>query len=414
MSDSEELKKIQEIGDAINIRMKALEDKATSNATALEKVKELDTLWNQVKDNPDKIKELGDKVEDVIVKLNRPDFGKEVIESYASGLEKTLTKGLEGVDFGDRNASKKIVWDMGQRGLIKAAGTITNANFTDAASGLAVPFNPDFDQQLVTSPRRKVHMRSVIPILPMSGDAIRYQQHKGHGEGEIDIQVNQGDRKQQIEEEYEMVDLIPRTIAGFYRVSKQEIADVTFLTQSLLSEGTERFMKVEDAKFLYGVGGSNDIKGINEYAALFTGDMPNYYEAILNPIFELLDADEDPNSVLLRPSTYCQLLKYKTTTGQYNFPMLFVPDQQQPMSIAGVPINMSTAVRLNEGFVGGFSAETMQIRVREALSIAFAYEDANNFTENLVTIRLEARETLQMKRAKAVKKIDFTQVAPAA
>ncbi|MCF0074036.1 phage major capsid protein [Dyadobacter sp. CY261] len=414
MSDNEELKKIQEIGDAINLRMKALEDKHTSNASALEKVKELDTLWNQVKDNPDKIKELGQKVEEVIIKLNRPDFGKEVSESYAGGLEKTLKKGLEGVDFDDRNASKKIVWDMGQRGLIKAVGTITNANFTDSVSGLAVPFNPDFDQQLVTSPRRKVHMRSVVPILPMSGDAIRYQQHKDHGEGEIGIQVNHGDKKQQIEENYEMVDLIPRTIAGFYRVSKQEIADVTFLTQSLLSEGTERFLKVEDAKFLYGVGGSNDIKGINEYAAVFAGDMPNYYEAILNPIFELLDQDEDPNSVLIRPSTYCQLLKYKTTTGEYNFPMLFVPDQQQPLSIAGVPINMSTAVRINEGFVGDWSANNIQIRVREALSIAFAYEDADNFTENLVTIRLEAREALQLKRANAFRKIDFTQVAPAA
>jgi HK97 family phage major capsid protein len=394
----------------INKSIKGLEESAKDGSDA--KVKALD-LEKQLEVLKGLTKEQSEKVEEIIVKMNRPDFGREVFEKGMSKeLEETISKGIKELSFDGRHDSAKVKWDKGQKGLTKAASTITNANFMDG-TGAAVSFNPDIDPGLVTSPTRKVHMRSIIPQLPMSGDSIRYKQHKSHGEGEIGIQVAQGDRKQQIEEEYEIVDLLARTIAGFYDVSKQEIADIPFLVQSLLTEGTERFLKVEDEKMLYGVGGANDIKGINEYAILYAGDMPTYYEAILNPIFELLDADEDPNAVLIRPSTYANLLKYKTTTGEYNFPMLFLPNQQMPLNIAGVPINMSTAVRANEGFVGDWSAQNVQIRVREGLSIAFSYENGENFVENLVTIRLEAREALQVKKRNAFRKIDFTGVAPA-
>lgn len=407
-----EAEEIQKLGEGLNKSIKTLEEKIAQKADASDSIKELDQHLVKLKELGEKYPKLAEQVEEIVVKMNRPDFGVPSTSTGLHGdLEKQLTKAFEGQNLDNQSSSVRFKWMNGQKGLTKAAGTITGANFTDGVNPVA--FNPQYDQTVVTSPTRKVHMRSIITQAPMAGDSSRYPQWTDHGEGDFAIQVNQGDKKQQIEENYQMVDLIPRTIAAFYRVAKQEIADIPWLVQSLLSEGTERYLKVEDAKVLYGLGGSNDIKGINEYAALFTGDMPNHYEAVLNPIFELLDADEDPNGVVLRPSTYAQFLKYKSTTGEYNFPMLYVPNQLQPMNIAGVPIFMSTAVKTNEGFVGDWSANNVQIRVREGLSVAFSYEDADNFTENLVTIRLEARIALQLKRAMAFRKINFADVAPA-
>jgi len=409
--ETEEVKMIKDLGVDLNKSIKALEEKIKEQGDATDVIKGLDTQLLKLKELGEKFPTLATQVEEIVVKMNRPDFnGAAASKSLADDLEAGLKKGFEGKHLDNKSASVSIKWDKGQLGISKAASTITGANFTDGTG--PVSFNPQYDNQVVTSPTRKIHMRGIITQSPMNSGEIRYPQWTGHGDGDFGIQVNQGDRKQQIEEKYEMVDLTARTIAAFYRVAKQEVADTPWLVQSLLTEGTERYLRAEDAKVLYGVGGSNDIKGINEYAALFTGDMPNHYEAVLNPIFELLDADEDPNAVILRPSTYAQFLKYKSTTGEYNFPLLFVPNQLQPMSIAGVPIQMSTAVRVNEGFVGDFSASNVQIRVREGLSIGFSYEDANNYTENLVTILLEARIALQLKRAAAFRKIDFTQVTP--
>ncbi len=409
-TETEESKIIKELGADLHKSIKGLEEKVKEQGDARDLIKALDTQLEKLKDNPDKIKDLTERVEEVIVKMNNPNFGSSIGDTSRNELEGHLKKSLEGKDFKHKGDTASFKWDGGNRGLQKAAGTITNASFTDG-SGNAVAVNPEYSMQVVGSPVRKVHMSSILTQTPMGGDLFTYPQYAGDGEGDFETQTVQGASKAQIEAEFEMINLIPSTVAGFYRVAKQNLADIPWLLQSLLSEGAERYKKAEDRKILYGPGG-NDIKGIDSFATLFTGDMPNYYEAVLNPIFELLDNDHDPNAILLRPSAYAWFLKNKTSTGEYNFPMLFVPNQIQPMNIAGVPIFMSTAVKPNEAFVGDFSGNNIQIRVREGLSIDFAYEDADNFTKNLVTIRIESRIGLQVNHLDAFMKVNFANITP--
>jgi HK97 family phage major capsid protein len=408
-TESEEAKKIEDLGKDLFKSIKGLEEKIKEQGDVRDLLKGMQDQFDTLKDNPDKIKGLTERVEEVIVKLNRPEYQKGADESFKSELAKTLEEKLKGTSFTAKGDNVKIGMVKGQDGITKAAATITGANLTEG--GVATSANPEVRQNVLLGPQRKIHMRNILAMSPMSTDLIKYPQHVA-SEGDFEIQANQGDKKAQLDEKFEMMSAEAFTIAGFYRVAKQAIADIPWLTNAILSKGTERFLKAEDRKILYGLGGANDIKGIKASAPAFTGDMPNMYEAILNAVTALQDADYDPNGTLLRPMNYAELLKYKTTTGEYNSPMLFMPNQQFPMSVAGVPLMMSTAVTLNDAFVGDWAAENLRMLIREGLTIDFAYEDEDNFQRNLVTIRLEAREGLEIDEPNAFRYLNLALIAP--
>jgi HK97 family phage major capsid protein len=292
--------------------------------------------------------------------------------------------------------------------ISKAAGTMTGANLV-GPNGQPISANPEVRQNVLLGPQRKVHFRSFVETSPMGSDLIQYPQFTG-SEGDFDTQANQGDLKEQLEEKFEMENAIAYTVAGFYVVSKQSLSDIPWLLDSILAKGTERYYKAEDRKMFYG-SGLNDIKGLKNIVPEFTGEMPNMYEALLNGVMELIDTDYDANGIVLRPMNYAQLLKYKTNTGEYNMPMLFMPNQQFPMSIAGVPLIMSTAVNFNDSFTGDWSAENLRMLIREGLNIEFAYQDADNFRRNLVTIRLESRVGLEVDYPEAIRYIDLANIA---
>lgn len=410
MDEKEIEKKIEDLGADINKSIKGLEQGAKDGTQALDKLKELQAQLDAVKDNPDKIKGLSEKVEEVILKLNRPDFGKTLDKGFKEELAEGLTKALSGKNFGSKGETASFKMEKAQEGLTKAASLITSGNLTDA-NGTASA-NPEYRQSVLLGPNRKVHMRSILTQSPMSGDLIRYPQHVA-SDGDFAIQVNQGDVKATIDEKFELVNAVAHTIAGIYHVSKQSLADIPWLAQALISKGTERYMKKEDYMMLYGVGGDNEIKGIKEYAPVFTGDMPNLYEAILNGVYDLLDKDYDPTGTLLRPLTYAELLKYKTSTGEYNMPMLFMPNQQFPMSVAGVPIMMSTGVQANDVFIGDWGPENIRMLIREGLNVEFSYENKDNFERNLVSIRMESRIGLEVDEPLAFRYLDVSGIAPA-
>ncbi|MCF2517132.1 phage major capsid protein [Dyadobacter sp. CY351] len=399
---------IKTLAEDINKSIKGLEEKAKDGTDAAAKVKELQTELAVLQGLS---KEQIERVDEIIVKMNTPGgVGKAAGIDLSGDLEEKLKSGIENKNFDNRFETASLRWANGHKGVSKAVGTITSANFTsDGTTPTAV--NPDYSQTVVGTSPRRVHMRNIITQTPMSGDSFRYPQLTGHGEGDFGIQIP-GQAKNQIEEDYQVVILNAQTIAGYYRVAKQNLADIPWLAQSLLTEGTERYLKAEDKEILYGVGGDNAIKGVNQYATAYAGAMPDIYQALLNPAIALMDADKDPTGILLRPSAYGQLLTYKTTTGEYNSPMLFLPNQNMPMNIAGVPIYMSTAVAANQVFVGDWSAQNIQIRVREGLSVDFSYEDQDNFIKNLVTIRIEARIGLQVSQLNSFYKLDLSEIAP--
>ncbi|WP_342088020.1 phage major capsid protein [Dyadobacter sp. OTU695] len=413
LTEAEIVKKVEDLGADLHKAIKGLEESIKENKSGLDKVKELEGQLETLKDNPDKIKGLSEQVEEVVMKLNTPNFGQQqVSKSFKDRLGEGLTEALKGESFTNQSAKASFKMDKIQEELSersKAAGLMTTAVTLVDGGGNPISANPEYRQNPYLGPQRLVHFRDLVANSPMGSDIIFYPQWLS-SEGDFAVQVNEGDTKAQLQEKFKMEQAVAYTIAGWYLVSKQNLKNIPWLQDSILSKGTERFYKAEDRYMFYG-SGVNEIKGLKEVAPEFTGAMPNMYEAILNTVFDLLDKDYNPTGAVLRPLNYAELLKYKTTTGEYSFPMLFLPNQQFPMAIAGVPLVMSTAVNQNDLFVGDWAGDKIRMLTRESLNIEFSYEDVDNFRKNLVTIRLEAEEGLEIDEPLAFRYVDLANVA---
>lgn len=414
LTEAEIVKKVEDLGTDINKTMKGLEESIKEAKSGIDKIKELEGQLETLKDNPDKIKGLTEQVEEVIMKLNTPDLSKsQASKSLKKKLEEGLEETLKSQEF--KNQSDKASYKLSKvqddlTDRLKAAGTMTTAVTLVDTGGNPISANPEIRQTAYLGPQRKVHFRSLVATSPMTTDLIRYPQWSS-SEGDFAVQVNEGDTKAQLQEKFVMEQAIAYTVAGWYLVSKQSMKNIPWLVNSILAKGTERYYKAEDRMMFYGTG-VNEINGLYNLAPEFNDAawMDNMYEALLGAIFDLHDKDFDPNSAVMRPLIYANLLKYKSTTGEYSFPMLFLPNQQFPMSVAGVPLVMSTALNTNDVFVGDWSQDKLQMLIREDLNIEFAYEDGDNFKKNLVTIRMESEVGLEVDEPNAFRRIDASNV----
>ena len=80
------------------------------------------------------------------------------------------------------------------------------------------------------------------------------------------------------------------------------------------------------------------------------------------------------------------------------------------LSIAGIPVFKSTAITADKFLVGDWSMGA-QIMQRDGISVRFSEFDGNNFVENMITVRVEARIAFPIYYAGAFVYGDFGNVA---
>jgi hypothetical protein len=76
------------------------------------------------------------------------------------------------------------------------------------------------------------------------------------------------------------------------------------------------------------------------------------------------------------------------------------------MTIAGVPIISTDIVTANTFMVGDFN-KAAELLFEDNIMTEFAYEDGDNFTKNLVTVRVEESIALPIYFANAMRKGSF-------
>ena len=99
----------------------------------------------------------------------------------------------------------------------------------------------------------------------------------------------------------------------------------------------------------------------------------------------------------------------KNTASAYSLPGSTVVTTDGQLSIAGIPIFKSTAIAADKFLVGDWSMGA-QIMQRDGISVQFSEFDGNNFTENMITVRVEARIAFPIYYADAFVAGDFGNV----
>ena len=356
---------------------KQIEAKAAEIEAKLEKMKEIDELKSEVKvlkDNADKNQQVIDKfVADGSKKklTEKKTFGDVFTEEIGNAFE---SKQAEFEAFRkDRNAK-----------LIIELKTVGNMLLSSNLSGDGVA---SYNQRQGLVPSQKVNFRDLIPVTPSpTGLYVTYRETGT--EGSISAQT-EGSGKTQIDYDLTEVKVVSDYISGYARFSKQMMYQLPFLQGTLQRMLLRDFYKAENAAFFTAVSGG--ATGSTTMSA--TVDAEQLIQLIANQ----MNANFNASYILVNPSEWARLLATKPS--DYSIPGGTVIDPNGNIRIAGVPVIAVPWVTDDKALI--IDNEYIERVETESLRVEFSYEDADNFTKNLVTARVECFEDINLLRTDA-------------
>lgn len=303
-------------------------------------------------------------------------FQNQVAEQFESQKDAftALAKGT------DRHASVKFNLDL------KAVGNML------ISSNLTGEGQASYNQNQGIIPNDSVNFRDLIPTT-QSPTGIYVSYRESTGEGAIAVQT-EGAAKGQIDYDLTRVSTVSDYIAGFARVSKQMMFQLPWLQGTLPRMLMRDFYKKENETFYSTV-----------YAAA-TGvdtaptDASNDSEELLYWIANQRDANFNASFVLISWADWAHILKTQKSTGAgYGVPGGWVFDAAGNMRIAGVPVIAAPWVTNGECLI--IDRNFLERVETESLRVEFSYEDSDNFQKNLVTVRVECFEDVNVLRTDA-------------
>lgn len=247
-------------------------------------------------------------------------------------------------------------------------------------------------QGLVPSQNR--NMRELIPTtISPTGSFVTYRETGSTGS--ISVQT-EGQAKTQIDYAFTEIKVVSKYIAGWTRVSKQLMYHLPFLQNTLPRVLLRDFYKKEN-DYLY-----------DAMIAAATGDATapasaiNDAEEILYWIANLREADYNASVGVLTWGQRAHLLATRPgASGQYSVPgSMQNPQSNGMIEIDGVPMVGASFADAGEFLL--FDRDFVERVETESLRVSFSYEDADNFTKNLVTVKVECFEELNVLRPDAI------------
>jgi HK97 family phage major capsid protein len=340
----------------------------------------IDDLTNQVKNAGEKYASLEEKLglvekglSDAILDANQKgvnpqeNFVAKKFEANADSLKSLMTsRSSVAMDF-------KAVGDMNLTANI-------GADWASKIAGLS--------NVILTDPFRSIHLRDLMRSSIIEQNGVFKFAKKSGGEGAPAVQT-EGASKAQVDYDFTITEVTPKTIAAYSKISKQMLQRLTWLQNFVSTQLVNDLLDVEDTK-LFDFAGTGEFVGLYEAATAYSPSgsvttASNRWDKLANAIAQLKAAKFRPSVILINPVDEMELLINKESGAGYSHPSLITG---APMSVAGVTIVATDIVPVNSFFVADM-AKAAELLFEDNVMVEFAYEDGDNFTKNLVTVRAE-------------------------
>jgi HK97 family phage major capsid protein len=369
----------------------AIESAKADNASALESVKsELEATKAQ-------ISVVKDEIEKLEAKQNRSKMNQTEVKGFNASLADAIEQNGDNLAKLARGEQKRSSFILDT----KAVGNMTEA------VNLTGDITRQYANQVYALPSRKVHLRSLLPIGTINQGLFTFPYESG-GEGAPAAQV-QGSSKAQVDFDITMKDAAAQYIAGYVRISRQMLDDIPAMTSFLQSRLLEKYLIAEDAQILSGDGTAPNLQGILGVATAATGAATVDVEQLVQAIAQLESSNYSATGIMVNPTDWAAIMNTKNTNAAYSLPASTVVTTDGNVSIAGIPLYKSTAIAVDKFLVGDWSMGA-QIMQNQGISVQFSEMDGDNFTKNLITVRVEARIALPIYYAGAFVYGDFGNV----
>jgi hypothetical protein len=259
---------------------------------------------------------------------------------------------------------------------------------------------------ILTDPLRQIHLRDILRTSTIEQNGVFKYAKKTGSEGGAAIQT-EGASKAQVDYDFTISEVTPKTIAAYAKISKQMLSRLVWLQSFVSTQMVNDLLDVEDTN-LYDYAGTSAFAGLYESATTYVPSgtvtiASNRWDKLANSIAQLKAAKFAPSAIMVNPIDEMELLINKESGAGYSHPSLLTG---QRMTIAGVPIISTDIVTANTFMVGDFN-KAAELLFEDNIMTEFAYEDGDNFTKNLVTVRVEESIALPIYFANAMRKGSF-------
>lgn len=311
-----------------------------------------------------------------------PGAKKSFNEAFAEQMENTWSDITQFAKTKDHTVKHRME--------LKTVGTMTlGASLTGDAQ---LTYNQR--QGLIPMPR--VNARDIIPATPTATGQYATFRETG-GEGNFTRQV-EGESKAQLDFDLTEIKLVQGYIAGFVRVSKHILQDLPWLQNTLPRLLLRKFYEKENAEFIS--------KMVTEGTGFGTTVETSDALAIIDILMGRADRNYNNSFVLTSWTELGRILKLLFASGNYQGSGSIVGNANGTVSVAGIPIVPVSWMQSTDRIIV-VDNDLVERVVVDDLSVEWSWDDADNFTKNLVTVKLEAREELNIMRTEAISVVDM-------
>lgn len=304
-------------------------------------------------------------------------------EAFAAAVEEKQDD-IKAFDIKNRNS--KLILDIKDFSMSqKAVGTMTTgANLTGDPQ-----FTYNLRQGLI--PADKINLRDLIPTAhSATGQYITYTEQAGEGAPTMQVE---GASKAQIDSDFTNVKIVNTYLSAFQRFSKQFMYNLPWLQTTLSRILLRRFYQKENSLFYANLA-------VNSTPA--TTAATNTAERMIDMIAQQGTANFASSFFLLPWAGWAALLKtgYPATATSYSIPGGVTFDANGIARIGGVMSIPASWVTPSDD-IQLVDSDYIERVETESLRVDFSFEDADNFTKNLITARIECLEELNLLRTDA-------------
>ena len=337
-------------------------------------------------DSADAVKAMSTEVSKLKADLAATVSGLQILESRTKSapkakagkvsFEEAFSEALEKNFDAIQNVKAGSPFKMEIKGnMILDTSLAPNGNLSGVAS---------YSTRQALLPSQRINMRELISTA-ISPTGLYVQYRETSAVQPMGVQV-EGASKTQVQYDFTEVRIVQDYIAGFARFSKQMAKQLPYMQTTLPRLLTRDFYKTENAQFYADV--------IAQATGVTTNTGTNPVEIIMDLIANQQTANFNASYVIVSPSTLALINRTLLTNGYYPGAAGISSVASGSVVIAGTPV--VSASWANDGTYLVIDMDYIERVETEAVNITFAMEDADNFTKNLITARIECQEELNL------------------
>ena len=324
----------------------------------------------------------------------------EALQGNVKSLEADTTDPLEKA-FKD-NAEFKSFADEGARGRFGVEISGAKAITTVTAAGLMPQPHRD---SIVSMERNRFVMRDLLTIIPVTAGSVEYAQQNLRTNNAAP--VAEGTAKPYSDYGWETKTAAIRTLAHLAKLSKQSVEDVPRLLAEIQSEMRYGLASLEETQLLFGNGTGQNINGImpqaiafNQAATLAKVTNPTALDVLRLAILQVVLANAPVDGMVLNPTDWALIELSKNAENAYLFARIQGTVGNQ---LWGTRVVDTPSMTADNFLVGGF-AYGAHMYQRTGVQVDLSTENDKDFENNMMTLRVEERIGLGVRRPYAFAK----------